>query len=392
MAEFDTRNEIGWAFSPTITTEAGIPERNFTEGRIFKMTERTPTEYRAILDNWRARNADLSDSEIMPKQRSAASPRHVKIANAVRSLLAWRDIIEPPETLQTNFLQADNDNEPKEENEPGSPKRDVECELEIRPTVNELMAAVSEVKFINGFPDKEDPNVEFGPKKNGVAPFTRIGGLRLNVVSHEQLGSAHRGEILKYRSGGRWYDPRDRLGTAKGPAVDFRNTNDFYCSLLGATPRRNLKASPRDLQRPRLPTNDISKPNLPPTSLSLARAREWCGLSPAPANDNRPALPWQPASARVLFMGGKVAGKTEQAEVYRNDPETRLESLHRATALMAVMSPQDTRILDATLPAGDFKQVGSSLGCRGKNAERRGKRALLEATKNLSKSMKDLAA
>jgi len=352
--------------------------------------QRTPTEYRAILDDWRSRNNHLSDSEIMPKQRHVRSPRHARIAAAIRSLLAWRDIVEPQDTFQTNFLRPDNDNGPKEPDEPRPSKRDVECEIEIRPTVNELMNAVSTVRFVNGFPAKGDPNVEFGPMRDGIAPFSRIGGLQLSVVDYKRTHRdvpPRRGEIQKYESGGRWYNPRDRFGTPKGEAPDYEEINNFYCSLLGATPNRNVKALPKHLQKQPVAPENITFPDLPPTALSLARARAWCGLPPSAARDSRAALPWRPASAKALFMSGSVTGNGGVAPPPRNDPDTQFENRQTASTVKSAMLPLDASVLDHALTAGTFEDVGCSLGFNGKIAERRGQRAVIAASQNFSKKI-----
>jgi hypothetical protein len=93
-------------------------------------------------------DADFPESEnpehtLQARDSRNASPTREKDAGKLNALLDYRELNESAQPLQSNFLQADNDNfsDPEwEEGDLKKPLRDAEAELETRPTENELAA------------------------------------------------------------------------------------------------------------------------------------------------------------------------------------------------------------------------------------------------------------
>lgn len=311
-------NDVTWVFivfntkrAPTRST-ARLPEGSgFTpvcwQTCEDSVTERTPTEYRAILDAWRE-TAPSNDSDILPQTRLSASPRHAYLADQLAVLLRWRTHRESNEPVQTNFLQADNDN--NEVGEISSPKRDTDCELEIRPSPAEIMTALEGVilrEKLNGTLVPVGGDIEYETEMDNPPrwrPFVRLGGLQFSVT--EGSLAYPRGSLTFWKAGNHWERPIDSTGTPKGSA----------------------------------------NPKLPPTKAPLERTTQCDALA------------------------------SKQEATYLNDN----------------LAPDDIAALDASLSSDSFRALGETLGYRGKTAERRGKRRLLLAARNLATVLEKLSA
>ena len=72
-----------------------------------------------------------------------ASPTRIKTAGVLNAFWEYRELNKSPQPLQTNYLQADNDNFADRYREEGDaplrPERDVEAEWEMRPSVDEIV-------------------------------------------------------------------------------------------------------------------------------------------------------------------------------------------------------------------------------------------------------------
>jgi hypothetical protein len=113
-----------------------------------QVIERTPTQFRNFYSEWK-KTAPANDSDIIPDEpRFAETPKHAGMCADLKAMLAWREMKESKDPLQTNFLQSGMDDEIVSEDGGATvPIRDNECELEIRPTVNEMLDAVKGVVF-----------------------------------------------------------------------------------------------------------------------------------------------------------------------------------------------------------------------------------------------------
>jgi hypothetical protein len=301
--------------------------------RLFFM-ERTPAQFRAIYNDWR-KTAPANDSDIIPDKSRSESPRHAGMCADLKAMLAWREMKESGDPLQTNFMRAGMDDEIFDEDRTSTyPKRDVECEWEDRPTINEIMNALKgvifktqcdhAVMFWRGFtvwterrvPDTEamekagalkalvgygeEYNSDVFPKSK-LMSIVRLGDLRFSDArSH---GRHPRGSLMYWNSGP-WGQPANEPGTPNGTSENF----------------------------------------FPPP------------------------------------------------EQRRLNPLERLIAMEDANAANDNLSPQHVKALDTALTARNFTVVGEAFGFQARTAERQGKRLVLEATKAFSAILERLAA
>jgi hypothetical protein len=173
----------------------------------------TPTEFREQYEAW-SKIASPNDSDIIPdKPRVAKASRHAGMCADLRSMLAWREMKESKDPLQTNFLQAGFDDDIfLYDYNVGHSKavvvRDPDRELNERPSAEEIMDAVNDVVFqIRGdgrtvpVYDQSVINIELGEEYKSshfanetMRPITRLGHLRFS----NRLGDAiyPRGALL----------------------------------------------------------------------------------------------------------------------------------------------------------------------------------------------------
>lgn len=325
--------------------------------------QRTPEQHRVIVDAWRARNDNTDCDIIPPPPRRSASPRHSGLADELKPLLMWRDLMRPTEPLQTNWLVADNDNDPPDEDSgtdrPQTPS--VECEWEVRPTPDEIMDAVAgvvfEVRFGLGKIPVGGDMESVKPRTGGARVTSRLGKLRFATedrLLHDKDAPC-RGSLLSNPG----YRVVDKPGTpygakAKSHDKDIAASNEHFAKLLNAQPHR---------------VDGV----------------------PANANDNRPALPCAGESIAESFLGCRVSGATPQPE-YTASPHDVLANAQEAALVKSKLSPKDAELLDLAVQTENFAVLGESLDYVGKNAERQGKRHLLAVTKKLVPILQEIAA
>jgi hypothetical protein len=92
-------------------------------------------------------DADFPEKEnpehtLWPREPRNASPSRKKDVGQLIAFWEYRELTKCVEPLQSNYLQADNDNYTAdcEKGDAKQPERDVEAELEARPNENELIA------------------------------------------------------------------------------------------------------------------------------------------------------------------------------------------------------------------------------------------------------------
>lgn len=99
----------------------------------------TPATYRRAHAAWAA-NAPANDNEIRPRKAKTVKPKHVGLADEMRSLLRWRELRHG--TSWTDV--AANDNEADDD---APVLAALDSNFEIRPTIKEMMSAVEAVAF-----------------------------------------------------------------------------------------------------------------------------------------------------------------------------------------------------------------------------------------------------
>jgi hypothetical protein len=377
---------------------------------------RTPTQHRALVDLWRA-TAPNNDSDIIPPPpRYSASPRHKALAVDLTSLLEWRRSSELVAMLPTNW-QVDSDGGPDHEDDQPPGRQSVECEIEIRPSVGEMLLALASVDFKDGRYAKlgggGEPHrvpaggdVEYGPAvkapKNiggSTSPVWRLGGLAFSIERSARTGYANEvtpplGSLILWRAapGKSGFQTVEKFGTPKGATRDAKTTdaraaaNDYLAALYGA-------GSPRFLQ-----TNDQYRRILPPTRLDehlrgstpLPIALAMAGLPPQPANDNKPALPCGSPDIASSFVGAFPSWAGTPICDYSAVAHDQLAARQALGIIKAQLTTAEIRLLDLAITGQTFQQLGEAFGYSDKAAERRGKRLLLAVTKKLAAILEKL--
>jgi hypothetical protein len=323
------------------------------------MIERTPTEFRNSYDEWK-KTAPANDSDIIPdKPRFAESTRHAGMRLDLKSMLAWRETKESHDPLQTNFLQAGQDDDIfSDQGTKNVPKRDAECEIEDRPTINEMYKAIESVVFKTSL-DSVISYSEYGPTKY----------LRKRLIP--DLYAPQNNELIEYRGHGR---------KLKRPRVGY---GQAYQSTAF-----NEKGSPRKAGDKR------GYPMWPVTRLG------YLHFSDAESHPEYPRgslVSFRPGKfGRPITEPGAPSGLSETffppPEIPRLDPLERLLAMEGVIAANDNLSPEHVKTLDIAVSAQNFTVVGEAFGFSRKTAERQGKRLVLEASKAFSEVLEQVAA
>lgn len=365
----------------------------------------TPTDFRTAYEEW-AKTAPARDSDIIPDgPRKSRNPRHSELADELRELLLWRNLMRPIWPLSTNLLEPDNDNNiERDEDDARAPPRSTDCADVIRPSVEEMMEAVSSIVFdergrpISG--DFEVRKPENGEPAQTYQPIKRLGGLRFGVSDSNQLNgwklSPTRGALIAWHASENHfgYLPEDSKGEPLGPKEDkqsvkqIEKSNDFFAKLFDTSPPRYI---PKGVVRKANVVNrdDSTETNSPANSLPLNEARAYYGLPPA-ANDNRPALPCGSRRVCDSFIGHHR--HTAVQDEPNNEADEWLIKTGEALSIRAKLPAGYVKLLDTAMTASNFADIGNTVGYRGKNAERHGKRLVLDACQALARIMTDKAA
>jgi len=227
--------------------------------------------------------------------------------------LTWRALkADSSEPLQTNFLQSGEDDEIViDTGAPLTTKRENECRLETRPSINEMLKAMKGVVF----------------------------------------------ETRTFRRSNRTTEVRSvPVGGDIGYGTE-RNSTAFTGAKMKSVVRLG-----------RLHFSDADGHALSPRGALLYQSEEA----------------GQPHGLSNTFFPPPESRRFNQEEylVFRQDLAFANDNT----------SPEHAAILDATIRARNFAEVGEKFGFKGKTAERQGKRLVQEAAKGFSETLKRLAA
>jgi hypothetical protein len=341
---------------PTSRKGSGQPDyRLYCEAY---MMERTPSEFRNFYNEWR-KTAPPNDSDIIPdKPRSTKAPKLADKLTFLKAMLAWREMQESRDPLQTNFLQSGTDDEIL--NDDGTvtfPERDVECEWEDRPTIKEMTNVLEGVVFKKSF-DNVISHSEYGPTKY----------LRSRLVPDRYAPE-------NYEPVEHWKDGKK----GKRPRIEFEQYESMVFNEKGNARRETDKKGYLMWAITRLGT----------LLFSDAKSDEKY-----PRNS---LLSWRPGKfGTPINEPGTPNGLSENffppPEIPRLNPLERLIAMEDAGAANDNLSPEHVMVLDTAMVAQNFTVVGEAFGFRGKTAERHGKRLVLEASKAFSDVLERLAA
>jgi hypothetical protein len=327
-----------------------------------------------------------------------ASPTREKDDGKLNALLEYRQLNESAQPLQSNFLQADNDNfsDPEwEEGDLKKPLRDPEAELETRPNLTELIECYDvptvqyekrQVGLITGpklsecgycmFPTsplvremivpvsgdvecmvKHTVVVQKGNKtvalerhklvmiddlaKTDKWSFYRIGGL---IVAPCRIVTANKlywkGAVTHYWINGRRFRAKkDKHGTPYGPASKGSNDNNWKPLHPRTTKRVVTLLSPAERETQLAnKAKPISCPMTADEALESFRLKLLANGKPANDNQQNDGLPYDVESKDQLQFGyafGKSCADTPPEK--SDDAAERRQSL---TEVNARLSPQ----------------------------------------------------
>lgn len=282
-----------------------------------------PAQYRAAHAAWH-RNAPANDNDVLPRPAAkTAAPRHGKLAKQLRALLAWRAASQPVDWTSVPV----NDNEP-----------DVDGNLEpmqldtvhtIRPRISEMLDAVKDVEF--------EERVTARTSSDRVVA---VGG---DIQRGPVLSQAGKPPCIVRLGGLRLSNGRQTeralVRTETGVQMD-----DIRIPLAGIVDCKVRRSSVKSGETYEKPKGFASTSGT--VTVGVGRA------SPG-------AFQW------------------EDAVIEREARQLIRESVSSRTAA----------ILDKTVEASSFRQVGEFLGYTAKAAERQGKRAVIAACAELDAAM-----
>ncbi|WJR68133.1 hypothetical protein QTA58_05075 [Neorhizobium sp. CSC1952] len=284
----------------------------------------TPSRYRIALAVWQ-RNAPQRDSEVLPRRAvKTETPKHAELSAKLRSLLTWR-AASTPEDWKTI---AANDNVAGEGEEIAPPILD--SKHEVRPRISEMMVAIKDVEF------EERRHARLGG--GGESYVAPVGG------------DIERGPNLS---------PRRRRKPAP-PCI-------WRLGGLRLSNGANAEWAPIRTEDGALQMDYVRIPVGGIIGLGHHKVRDRFGKP-----KGTEAI--DPGRATV-GIGGHSAGAVAFA-----DP---IEQRQESNRIRNGVKTETADILDFALVAANFRQIGERLGYRGKNAERRGKAALIDACAEL---------
>jgi hypothetical protein len=362
---------------------------------------RTTEDYRATLANWR-QTAPANDHDILPSARPSGSPRHDALSADLAVLLRWRALRNPEPALRTDWSVM-----PANENVPSVKSH--ERAREIFPSESAMMQAISGVELA----ERQDPVFENGQRvtrtrlvpidgdiergnerwqSKGVrqkyhwAPIARLGNLRFSELHYNrrQKQFAPLGALTHCNG----IEAKERMGRAHQagvPAVDIRASALHVADIMGVPLPRYRKGG-RPKRAKAGPAIDIDT-----THMTFAEARTYYGLSPV-ERDPRPVLPAGSRDIASQFLGLRIGSDRKALPDMAAPASELMEAAETTQQILTAFSPQDVRVLDLAVIAPNFREVGEAFGSNEKAAERRGKRLVLTAAKNLAEALKKIAA
>lgn len=401
LAKLDTWLPMGRSFLPKHNTAVTLPD---TE-------EEKAASNRARIAQYNAKfpESKFPEHKLFPDAPRKSSSKRKKNPDAIKALLWYMSLNESSEPLQSNYLQAaDNDDfyVEREEGDPVQAAMGAEAEMEMRPSVQEMR---------DRFDDKDIECIGFQrecvgeiskPERLSMADvdqkkpwaFYRIGGLRFAPCRTKKVW---RGQLTHYRgTTGRWFPVKDELGTPKGPSQQCKGSDPKYWKPLVAPTGASNVVKLGEEAKAKQEANR-NKPKV----LHLERRRvadeawaSWLANGKTPANDNRAAdyngLPWQRDEPYAFGASYQRPGPES------DDLTARRETL---AAVNARLSPEERRVVSMIVWTDDTDNIAKNLKDIGracatgrpkvdKTYERHGKQIVESVTGKMCSLFQELAA
>ncbi|TIO04095.1 hypothetical protein [Mesorhizobium sp.] len=295
----------------------------------------TPSTYRKAYALWAA-NAPKHDGKILPREAKTTRARHDKLSGKLKSLMTWKRATEPDDPLATSWLRydlhADNDNNFDEHDEP-SPQL-LDTVSEIRPNENELRR-----EFEPKVWKKKDVEYHRGVAIGGDVEWgTAIGPIHVASETSGERAPRRTYRIVKRIRG---------LEFSNGDQVERCTVLKFDKPVRGEVP---------------MPTGSLVR---------YRQGKTWR----RPSDEFRGAKGEPPEIESTVGMGNNNPGSLPCP-----DPIIDREW---AADIRKLVGKDTASVLDKALDAANFKEIGIAFGRQGKNAERHGKKLVVDACEKL---------
>lgn len=276
-----------------------------------------------------------------------------------------------PDPLQTNFAVVPaNDNNPEDVE-----GMKVERRWRMKPSVEEIMRQVT------SHPEE----------KNEHGQTIRIGSLRFSdgTQTEQAFKLTIDGKVVAFQARmpvGALLGTKDAAESQLGGDEDSQHvtaSNKYFADMLDTLPHRYRAGGKR--KRGANTSREGAK-------RELAEAYANTDMSKVTFTRYPDGLPCGSAKVADSFLGMQKGKKGESGSVMWQDIVSAKADRDIWAATVASLSESDRAVLDAATTARSMQQVGETLGFNGKNAERRGKRAILAANDNLMAAIDAYAA
>lgn len=297
--------------------------------------------------------------------------RHASIAEQLAPLYRYATTPDHDvEVIQTNWTTvAANDNNPEDVVDMHEERR-----VAMRPTVQEIMRSIAggDVERGAAYTRKDGKRID--------GPIIRIGRLHFSDGNNTERcimagidGKPITGDIrmpLGSMLGAKEVQER----TLGGSGVSKGENNRYFSSVFKVAHKafvpsgktRRGRSYSRDEASAMMAEAVANTKHIPP----VMKCPDGLAMGTARVADN--------------FIGMKMTPKGNGGSLGWQDLSDKIAAREEWKAALSVLSEEHKETLDAALTAKNMKQVGMSVGYKGKHAERRGKAALLAANDKLA--------
>lgn len=298
--------------------------------------------------------------------------RHASLAeqlSAFRRYVTTPD--HEPEPISTNWSTAPaNDNNPED-----IEGMRVERRWRMKPSVEEIMRQVAKGEV----------------ERNEAGQAIRIGTLKFSdgTQTEQAFKLTIDGKVVAFQARmpvGAMLGTKDAAESQLGGDEDSQHvtaSNRYFADMLDTLPHRYKSGGKR--KRGAASSHEEAK-------RELAEAYANTDMSKVTFTRYPDGLPCGSAKVADSFLGMQKGKKGESGSMMWQDiVSARLDRDIWAATVDSLMHT-DRKALDVAASGKSMRQVGESLGFSGKNAERRGKRALIAANDNLMAAIEAYAA
>ena len=346
--------------------------------------------------DWRERAEPIwanmlpNDSDIFARPAHSESPKNKHMTEAMRPLLAWRNMSKPISTGGTNWMQADNDNY----EDPGA-----------RPAIypERRLRLTDKPDALKRYAAKAGPTVEWRHAKfEGIGEVeNRPTDITLQTVvdkrdESDRVTKSHRTIVragkLRIANG---QTMRDNVRVEEGTILYL---DDRFGELLGPDPK------PADAERSssywlKLMSNEgrneLEKLDYKPTGklrrkeIITAEERRALLAGPLPpVTRYKPGIAHGTPDIGSQFLGGWISNpKGKQPPERWQDISDEMARQAEFQRWANALPEEERKALHLATTASTFREIGEAFGKKDKNAERQGKKVLKAANDNLRRIM-----